>query len=299
MAPQQRKELIWLITGTSSGLGHSLALQALARQDKVIATSRSVSESSNINPNPKLEELKARGAHILEMDVTSPLAYLREKAKEAADVFGRVDVLVNNAGYILFGTLEENTPEETYDQFNTNFFGALNVTRAFLPYMRERKTGTVIWVGSMFGLVGCPYAGIYTATKWALRGTSFSLHDEISPIGLRSLVVDFGFFRTSVLDPNKRDMKGSKIEDYHPIVKQMEDVVHQMAGTQPGDPIKGAQAILDVVRGEGQAKGKPFPMELVLGTDCFGTATKEAERHANELEVWKDISCGTDFDQED
>ncbi|KAK7459579.1 hypothetical protein VKT23_009561 [Stygiomarasmius scandens] len=137
-------QLVWLITGTSTGIGRDLTLLALKRGDKVIATARGRSLS-------KLEELKAQGADTLELDVGWPLERLQQLAKDAVAIHGRVDVLVNNAGYFLVGALEENSAEETLQQFNTNVFGALNVTRAFLPHMRERKYGTIVWAGSIVG----------------------------------------------------------------------------------------------------------------------------------------------------
>ncbi|KAI0293624.1 hypothetical protein B0F90DRAFT_1393384 [Multifurca ochricompacta] len=136
--------LVWLITGTSSGVGRDLTLAALQRGDKVIATARARSIG-------QLDQLREKGADVLELDVTSPIDKLHEIAKQAVAIHGRVDVLVNNAGYVLVGAIEENTPQETYDQFNTNVFGGLNVARAFLPYMRQRKSGSVVWIGSLGG----------------------------------------------------------------------------------------------------------------------------------------------------
>ncbi|TFY74092.1 hypothetical protein EWM64_g9920 [Hericium alpestre] len=136
--------LVWLITGTSSGLGRLLTLEALLRGDKVIATARTRSVC-------KLDELKKAGAAILELEVTAPLEELHALAKKAVAIYGRVDVLVNNAGYFHVAALEEATPQETMEQFNTNIFGGLNMCRAFLPYMRPRRTGTVVWLGSIGG----------------------------------------------------------------------------------------------------------------------------------------------------
>ncbi|KAJ3562735.1 hypothetical protein NP233_g9391 [Leucocoprinus birnbaumii] len=155
--------LVWLITGTSSGIGRLLAIAALNRGDKVIATARARSVS-------QLDDLKERGAETLELDVTASIPDLQTAAAKAIRIYGKIDVLVNNAGYILVGAIEENSPEETLNQFNTNVFGALNVSRAFLPYMRERRTGTVIFIGSIGGWRSVPNAGLYAATKWTTRG---------------------------------------------------------------------------------------------------------------------------------
>ncbi|CAA7268709.1 unnamed protein product [Cyclocybe aegerita] len=284
MAPQ----LVWLITGTTSGLGRELALEALKRGDKVIATGRARSMA-------KLADLQAKGADVVELDVISPLESLQEAAKKAAAIHGRIDVLVNSAGYIMFGAMEENTPQETLDQFNTNVFGAINVTRAVLPYMREKKTGTIVFAGSIVGWESYPFAGIYAASKWALRGISETLHDEISPLGLRSICVDFGYFRTALLESDRRVTKPTAIADYREAVEQFEVFIQSVNGKQPGNPLKGVEVVADVVRGEGSAAGKPFPKGLALGTDCYNTAKKATEEAAKRLEEWKEVSFSTDF----
>ncbi|KAF8874875.1 hypothetical protein CPB84DRAFT_1829302 [Gymnopilus junonius] len=280
--------LVWLITGTTAGLGRDLALEALKRGEKVIATGRARSVD-------KLDELKAKGADILELDVTSPLETLQKIAKTAVAIHGRIDVLVNNAGYILVGALEESTPQETLDQFNTNVFGALNVSRAFLPYMRERKTGTVIFIGSIGGWRPAPYAGLYSATKWVLRGISETLHTEISPLGLRSIHFDFGYFRTSLLQPSQRAPKVARISDYKEISDRVEQGLQKYNGKQPGNPLKGVEVMVDVVRGEGIAKGKAFPPFVGLGTDFYDIAKQETSKALNYLEDWKEVSFSTDF----
>jgi len=202
------KQLVWLVTGTSSGFGLQIATAALAKGDKVIATSRSL-----VNLAP----LKEAGAHVLELDVTSPLPVLEGIAKKSVEIYGRIDVLVNNAGYIAVGAVEESTPEETLAQFNTNVFGALNVTRAFLPYMREKKTGTIAFIGSLGGWRGCPIFPLYAGTKYAIRGISESLHEEIAPLGLRSICFEPGYFRTNFLQEGHRGSYESRIADYKPL----------------------------------------------------------------------------------
>ncbi|CAA7269832.1 unnamed protein product [Cyclocybe aegerita] len=281
-------QLVWLITGTTSGLGRDLALEALKRGDKVIATGRARSVT-------KLADLKEKGADVLELDVTATLEDLHEIAKKAIAIHGRVDVLVNNAGYILVGAIEESTPQETLDQFNTNVFGALNVTRAFLPYMREKKTGTVVFIGSIGGWRSVPYAGLYATTKWALRGISETLHDEISPLGLRSICIDFGYFRTAFLAADQRAPQVARISDYQETSERAEAALQAYNGKQPGDPLKGVAVIADVVKGEGGAAGKPFPRSLALGTDCYTGAKKSSLEAIERLEAWKEVSFSTDY----
>ncbi|KAJ3570408.1 hypothetical protein NP233_g4424 [Leucocoprinus birnbaumii] len=280
--------LVWLITGTSSGIGRLLAIAALNRGDKVIATARARSVS-------QLDDLKERGAETLELDVTASIPDLQTAAAKAIRIYGKIDVLVNNAGYILVGAIEENSPEETLNQFNTNVFGALNVSRAFLPYMRERRTGTVIFIGSIGGWRSVPNAGLYAATKWTTRGISATLHEEIAPLGLRSICIDLGYFRTSFLSSNNRSGWVPRIEDYRPMSEKAEAALQTYNGKQPGDPEKAVEIILDVVRGDGIAKGREFPTSLALGTDCYNTVKTESEKALKNLEEWKDVSQSTDF----
>ncbi|KAK0460597.1 uncharacterized protein EV420DRAFT_1533091 [Desarmillaria tabescens] len=271
-----------------TGLGRDLALAALERGEKVIATARA--RSLHL-----LGDLKEKGAETLELDVTAPLDDLKKIAEKAVGIYGRVDVLVNNAGYILVGALEECTPEETFDQFNTNVFGALNVTRAFLPYMRARRTGTFVWLGSIGGWRAVPNAGLYAATKWALRGISETLHVEVSPLGLRSVCIDFGYTRTSFLTPDHRKPYVSKIEDYKEITEKVENALQAYNGKQPGDPKKCVQVMLDVVRGEGAAQGKEFPKSLLLGSDCFRGVQDQIQEYLKLQAEWEDVSKSTDF----
>ncbi|KAF9568297.1 short chain dehydrogenase [Agrocybe pediades] len=282
------QQLVWLITGTTSGLGLELTLAALRRGDKVIATGRGKSLG-------KLAELQEKSAYILELDVTAPLETLQEVAKKAVGVYGRIDVLVNNAGYLAGGTLEETSPETTLDQFNTNVFGALNVTRAVLPYMREKRTGTIVFVGSVMGWQGVPYNGLYVSSKWALRGLSETLHAEISPLGLRSVCVDFGYFRTPVLEVERRTKPVGGLADYKEIVEKVENLIQATNGNQPGNPVKGVEAIIDIVKGEGLAAGKAFPLSVALGTDCYTTAKQSTEAALARLDEWKELSASTDF----
>ncbi|TFK17998.1 short chain dehydrogenase [Coprinopsis marcescibilis] len=282
-----RSDLVWLITGTSSGLGKQFALEALGRGDKVIATAR--------GQLSKLNDLKDKGAETLVLDVTSPLEELHKTAAAAVEIYGRIDVLVNNAGYILVGAVEENTPEETEHQFRTNVFGGLNVARSFLPYMRERKTGTIVWLGSIGGWRTAPYAGLYCATKWTLRGISYSLHEEIAPLGLRSICVDFGYFRTSFLSEGQRAPAVSRIADYQAVANATESSFQAYNGKQPGDPAKGAKAVVDIVHGTGSAEGKPFPLGVLLGSDAHQIGVSHIQKFSQLIEEWKDVSVSTDF----
>ncbi|KAI3614232.1 serine 3-dehydrogenase [Moniliophthora roreri] len=280
--------LVWLITGTSTGLGRELTLAALRRGDKVIATARVRSLS-------QIDDLKEKGAATLELDVTAPLEDLQAVAKKAVAIYGQVDIVVNNAGYILVGAIEENTPQENFDQFNTNVFGAINVTRAFLPYMRERKTGTIIFSGSVGG-----WSDEVDFKRHAVIRVSASLHDEIAPLGLRSICIDFGYFRTAFLNPDHRKPYIPRIQDYNEVTGEYEaalqgDCLSAYNNKQPGDPLRGVEIMVDIVRGEGVAKGKTFSNNIQLGSDCYETVKTECEEALRQLEEWKDVSFSTDF----
>ncbi|KAJ7598456.1 short chain dehydrogenase [Mycena floridula] len=272
-----------------TGLGRLLAEVALARGDKVIATARARSLS-------QIEDLKSKGADILQLDVTAPLDTLKDVAKAAVAIHGRVDILVNNAGYMLVGAIEEkHMPEETFDQFNMNVFGALNVARAFLPHMRERHSGTILWMGSIGGWGSLAAGGMYVATKWALRGLAMSLDDEIAPLGLGSCCIDFGYFRTSFLTADHRKPYVARISDYTETTERIKAILQSVNNKQPGDPQKGVQVIVDLAHGTGLFEGKEMPRWFMLGSDGYSTAKKYCEDSLGNLEEWKDVSISTDF----
>ncbi|KAJ3568861.1 hypothetical protein NP233_g5433 [Leucocoprinus birnbaumii] len=273
---------------TSSGFGRELTLSALNRGDKVIATTRARSLS-------QLDHLKARGAEVLELDVTAPVEKVNEIATKAIGIYGRIDVLVNNAGSLLVGAIEENTGEETLDQFNANLFGSLALTRGILPHMRERKSGTIVFFGSVGGWISIPNAGIYVATKFAARGLVSTLHDEIAPLGLRAVCIEPGYFRTRLFAPENKQAWESRIADYKPLAEQMESMIQMADGHQPGDPHKAAEIIVDLVRGEGVAQGKAWPKSLALGPDCYGMIKEELRKASESLEEWKEVTSSTDF----
>ncbi|KAF9021171.1 NAD-P-binding protein [Hymenopellis radicata] len=282
-------QLVWFITGTTSGLGRELATAALARGEKVIATGRAKSLAH-------LDDLKALGADTLELDVTASQNDINAVAKKAVAIHGRIDVVVNNAGYAANGTLEENTPQQAQDQFNTNVFGALNVARAFLPYMRERKSGTIVWIGSYCGWTGTAFLGLYTASKFAIRGLSESLHLEIAPLGLRSICFDFGAFRTNFLSVGTFDRSGvSNIEEYQGLAADRKAQWDANDWNQPGDPQKGVNVVLEVVRGEGAATGRPVPSTMLVGLDSFNVVQEELKRvNAFQME-WSEVTKSTDL----
>ncbi|PPQ74486.1 hypothetical protein CVT24_000119 [Panaeolus cyanescens] len=251
--PSKSDPLVWLITGTSSGFGTQFVYEALARGDKVIATARSKSLH-------KLDLLKNQGADVLELDLTAPEEVLKEAARMAVGVYGRVDVLVNNAGYVQTGTVEEVTAEEAQRIYRSE--------------------------GAM---------GLYASTKWALRALTLALHDELSPLNIHTTCMDFGHFRTPILDHSQRGEEVRRIEDYKDVGGRIEERFRAYNGKQPGDPSKGIHIAVDIIRGEGIALDKTFPVSICFGSDCYTLARKAHEDALMNLEEWKDVTCSTDF----
>ena len=274
---QQR---VWLVTGANSGFGAEFVHQILARGDKVIATGR--------NPD-KLAALSGSGAHVMKLDVTSSIDQLKEIAKQAEAVYGRIDVLINNAGYIEMGTIEETTPERTFQQFNTNVFGLLNVTRAFVPYMRERRSGAVVNLGSIGGWRGIGGAGLYCATKAVVSTLSEALQQELAPFGVEVHCVEPGYFATSLLSSGNLALnKNASIPDYADLNRQLEQNWTQASGNQPGDPVKGVARTIEAATHTGYAKDKEVPVRVVLGKDAFEHSGKIISRMEKERQIWKD-----------
>jgi len=271
---------VWLVTGANSGFGSQFVHQILARGDKVIATGR--------NP-AKLASLSNTDAHLLKLDVTQPLDELKQIAKDAVAVYGHIDVLINNAGYIEMGTIEESTPERTFEQFNTNVFGLLNVTRAFLPYMRERRSGSVVNIGSIGGWNGIAGAGLYAATKSVVASLSETLQNEVRPFGIEVHCIEPGYFATSLLEPSNLKISATaSIADYAPLNKTLTEAWQKVSGHQPGDPVKAVARTIEAVTHEHYAEGKAVPVRIVLGKDAYERTGKIIERMQKERQEWKD-----------
>ncbi|KAF7316281.1 Short-chain dehydrogenase/reductase family protein [Mycena indigotica] len=273
---------VFLITGCSSGFGYEMAKAALRRGFKVIATARRI---ETLKP---LEEL---GAIALPLDVAAPPATLVSFAKQAWEVYGQVDYLVNNAGYVQGGAIEENTPEETLSQFNTNVFGVLNLTNAFLPYMRERRSGTIVNISSQGGSLNLVGAGIYCASKAAIDSFSDTWSRELAEFNVKCISIQPGAFRTPVSNSSNFRRGSNVIATY---AAATEGIVGFNSGTgkERGDPAKGALRIVDFVT---QAKGK-LPLRWALGEDSFVNLRKVHESRIVEMDEFKEWSVGTDYD---
>ena len=272
---------IWLITGASRGIGARIAEAALAQGDAVVATSRSADSVT--------QRLGASDALLpLALDVTDE-AQARHAVGAALERFGRIDVLVNNAGYGLLGAVEEAPADEVRRLYETNVFGLLNVTRAVLPSMRSRRAGHVINISSLGGVRSSAGFGVYCSTKFAVEGLTEALHAELAPLGIHATVVEPGYFRTEFLDTASLSVSPLVLEDYAESAGAVREAARRINLNQPGDPVRLAQAVTQLV-----ASPTP-PLRLPLGTDTLQTI---ADKHAfveKETAAWRDLAASTDF----
>ncbi|KAJ7336806.1 putative short-chain oxidoreductase [Mycena albidolilacea] len=275
------KSAVILITGCSTGFGRALAEAALIAGLRVIATAR--------RPET-LVSLQEKGAKALKLDVTASPTELNEFAASAISLFGKVDCLINNAGFLQGGALEEATAEEHLAQFNTNVFGVINVTNAFLPHWRARKQGTIVNISSMGAMLFIPGAGIYCASKAALDAVSETWARELAPFNIRSVSIQPGSFRTAVAESGNMKTAGVQIEGYdapHAWV----DTFNQTAGKERGDTEIAAAKIIELVSVD---PSRALPGRLTIGEDAYVTGKTFYERGLKDLEEWKAFSTGTD-----
>ena len=267
-------EKVWFITGTSRGFGREWAIAALERGDKVAATARNTST---------LDDLGAKFGDALlpiQLDVTDRDADFAA-VKQAHDHFGRLDVVVNNAGYGHFGFIEELTEREAREQIETNVFGALWITQAALPYLRAQRSGHIIQVSSIGGITAFQNVGIYHASKWALEGFSQSLAQEVAPFGIHVTLIEPGGFST--------DWAGSSSKRSQPLpgyqeVHEEADRLRSRRVSAPGDPKASAAAILKIVDAE-----KP-PLRIFFGQLPLQLAKADYESRINTWEEWQPVS---------
>ncbi|KAI5845201.1 hypothetical protein DFP73DRAFT_584750 [Morchella snyderi] len=278
---------VWLVTGTSSGLGFDLVKHILSKGDRVIAAGR--------NPS-RLTALKEAGAATLKIDQNEPLDVIKKSVDEAISVYGHIDIFVLNAAWVACGTIEERTPEETLAQYHTNVFGVLNLWRAILPHMRARKAGVIATVGSMGASKFDPLIGIYHSSKAAIRNLSLTLDNEISPFGIKTCLIEPGYFRTNLLTGGESIMLPSTtIEDYREINESVKGFLAQRDGKQLGDPKRGAAIMYDVLTSTGVAAGREVPKTLALGSDTVELVTRENNEFNKRLAEWASVSASTDF----
>jgi NAD(P)-dependent dehydrogenase (short-subunit alcohol dehydrogenase family) len=278
---------VWFITGCSSGFGREIVHAALARGDKVVATAR--------NPS-KIEDLAKSGALTLALDVTSPDAEIEKVVAQALEHYGHIDILLNNAGMLLEGAIEETSDGEAKAQYNANFFGPLAVTRAVLPSMRARKSGVVAFMGSVGGWYGSVAVGVYCSTKWAIAAVADALADEEAHMGIHVTCIEPGYFRTDLLAGGSKATAKKEIEDLKPVVGQMKLVLASVNGKQPGDPVKGGKLIVEALTQSGRCEGRKLPKRLPIGVDCVEQVQGMIHRYQKELDEWKDVAVTTNCD---
>ncbi|KQX39352.1 oxidoreductase [Variovorax sp. Root434] len=271
----------WFITGAASGFGHAFAEHALAQGHNVVATARDAGRLADLMALAPERVLAAP----LDVDV----AGAAEAAVEAAVArFGRIDVLVNNAGYGVVGALEETSDADLRALMNTNFFGAMAVTRAALPVLRAQKSGAIVNISSLGGQLSFAGFSAYSASKFALEGASEALAQEVAPFGIKVLIVEPGQFRTQLAGSGMRHMP--VIEAYQPVVGATREFAHSMHNTQAGDPRKAAVAIAKALQAE------HTPLRLQLGGDSVDAVRAHAQALLKEMEAWEAVSRSTDFD---
>jgi NAD(P)-dependent dehydrogenase (short-subunit alcohol dehydrogenase family) len=271
----------WLITGTSQGFGRDLVGAALQRGDNVVATSRSP-EKVRVNFPDAADRLQATA-----MDLDNP-RQIAAAVDSAIQHFGRIDVLINNAGHGLLGAVEEATDAEISKVFQTNVFGLLRVTRAVLPHMRRQRSGHIVNLSSIGGLIGIPGWGIYNATKFAIEGLSEALAKEVAPLGIGVTIVEPGPFRTDFLGGSLSTVE-ARMSDYEQTAGKTRTYQQENDGAQAGDPARGAKAIVDAV------VSKNPPLHLLLGAMAYQRATEKVDTLRNEFEAWRDVTLATDF----
>lgn len=272
---------VWLVTGASRGIGAKIAAAALAQGDAVVATARSAQSV--------IERFgEQAGLLAVQLDVTDE-ARAAEVAREAVEHFGRIDVLVNNAGFGLLGAVEEASADEVRRMYETNVFGLLNVTRGVLPFMRAARSGHLINISSIGGFRSGPGFGAYCSTKFAVEGLSEALHGELAPLDVKVTVVEPGYFRTDFLDSNSLVVSPLIIDDYAATSGQVRELAKAYNQQQPGDPEKLAQAMLKLVAAEHP------PLRLALGTDTLQAIADKLAYVKEETATWRELSSSTDF----
>lgn len=274
---------VWFVTGASKGLGLTLVKKLLSEGYSVAATSRNVSELQKVISEENSTFLP------LEVDLVNENS-VAEAVSKSIEKFGKIDVIVNNAGYGQLGTLEELTDKESRQNFDTNVFGSLNVIRKTMPYFRAQKSGSIFNIASIGGLSGeFPGWGIYCATKFAVVGFTEALAAEVKEFGVNATVIYPGYFRTDFLTGGSLRTPKTEIEVYTE-ARQLQ-VAHEkdINGNQPGSPEKAATAMIEL------AEMQNPPVHLVLGSDAFQMANTKLTTLQNEISDFKTLSTSTDY----
>ncbi|CQR55044.1 oxidoreductase [Paenibacillus riograndensis] len=280
MSQQQGK--VWFITGCSTGFGRHIAKHAIDAGYKVVVTARNVDQIQDLTAGYEENTLA------LPLDVTNQ-GQINSAVAKTIENFGRIDVLVNNAGIGYFGSVEESVEEETRKMFEINFWGLMHVTNAVLPHMRSQKSGHIINFSSIGGLTSFPTLGYYHATKYAVEGISESLAQEVAPFNIHVTLIEPSGFRTDWGGRSSVKTDTAIPELKQSPVGQMLNAVQQEAGQEAGDPSKAAEAVITVVEAD-----KP-PLRLLLGEMAYQAATHKFTNLLANIEEWKETTIKADF----
>jgi NAD(P)-dependent dehydrogenase (short-subunit alcohol dehydrogenase family) len=281
MSEREPDSPVWLITGCSSGFGREFARAAMAHGFRVVATAR--------DPQRLATLLSGREAQAIAvaLDVTDA-GQVQRAVREGEQRFGRIDVLVNNAGYGYLAAVEEGEEREIRSLFETNFFGLVRMTQAVLPGMRARRRGCIVNIASVGGIIGNPGSGFYAATKFAVEGLSESLAREVEPLGIKVLLVEPGPFRTDWAGRSLRQ-SAQFIGDYEQTAGRRRREIGSYSGTQPGDPARAAEAVIAALQ-----ETAP-PDHLVLGRDGYERVEQQLRYMLDNLSKWRSLSLSADF----
>lgn len=277
--------LVWFITGANAGFGLLLANLALSKGHTVIGTARSLLKfPKSLTENPK--------ADLIETEVTASASSIAAIVDSTVAKHGRIDVLLNNAGFGHIGAVEEVSDEESRYQFDVNFFGVLNFTRAVIPHMRKQGSGVIVQLSSGVGILGALGGPIYSASKFAVEGLSESMAQELKPFGIRVHIIEPGIFRTDFLKPISQGQNISRhIEGY----ADLEDMLSGMYGKQPGNAELGIERLYEIVTGTGMATGLEDQLRFPLGSDCYSMLETKLKMLTETAEKIKPISLSTDY----
>ncbi|WP_342251158.1 SDR family NAD(P)-dependent oxidoreductase [Sphingomonas sp. OTU376] len=273
------RDRVWFITGISRGLGKTLAARVLDQGDSVVGTTRSGHAPDGL-PTERLD--------VLELDLRDGFA-VASCVRQAHAIAGKLDVVVNNAGYGLLGPVEAAGPDEVREAFETNLFGALAVIQAALPFLRGQGHGHIINISSVAGFAPTAGAGIYAATKAALAALSFSLAEEVAPLGIRVTNVSPGSFRTGFLETGSVRQASRTIDDYADTAGRAVQTLLAKSRNQVGDPERAAMAIVAIADAEAP------PVDLLLGSDAYARASARLDRLGAEMARWREVALSTDF----
>src|SRR5439155_5175136 len=271
----------WFITGAGSGIGTGIAKAALRAGDRVIETGRNLEKVRNVYP-----DVAQKNIAFVQLDVANEVQ-AKAAVDEATKRFGRIDVLVNNAGYSLLGNFEQMTTAEIQQQFATNFYGVMHMMQAVLPVMRRQRSGHIINISSVAGVVGLKHCAAYAATKFAVEGLSLSVATEVEQFGIQITVVEPRFFRTDLLDARNVRWVNKTIDDYAAEGKP-QDMWSAYHGTQPGDPAKLGDALVKIA-------GMQSPPKLfVAGSDALSMITPAVEERLRATHADETLSRSTE-----